>query len=118
VTLTFSSFDGAWWPYLFIAIAGILANDIWRVLGVLLSGRISERSEAFVFVKAIASALVASVIAEIVFFPSGALATTPLWLRLATMGVGIAVYQTTRRNLGAGILAGEAIFIAGAWWLG
>ncbi len=33
-------------PYLFIAIAGFLATDIWRLLGVLFSVRLDESSES------------------------------------------------------------------------
>jgi hypothetical protein len=114
MTLGYHAFDAWWWPYVFIALAGIAANEVWRILGVVLSGRLHERSEAFVIVKAIASALVAGVIAEVVMFPSGALALTPLWLRLGSVAAGMAAFLASRRNLGLGILAGEAAFLAGA----
>lgn len=110
----YHALDTWWWPYVFIALAGIAANEIWRVLGVVLSGRVHERSEAFVIVKAIASALVAGVISEVVMFPSGALAEMPLWLRLGSVAAGLAVFIATKRNLGLGILAGEGLFLAGA----
>lgn len=113
MSLGYHAFDAWWWPYIFIAIAGIAANEIWRVLGVVLSGRVHETSEAFVVVKAVAAALVASVISEVVLFPTGALAETPLWLRLGSVAAGLVVYLTTRRTLGLGIVAGEAFFLLG-----
>lgn len=115
MTLGYHAFDTWWWPYVFIALAGIAANEVWRVLGVVLSGRLSETSEAFVIVKAIASALVAGVISEVVMFPSGALAGVPIVVRLGSVALGLGVFLVTRRNLGAGILTGEAAFLAGAW---
>jgi hypothetical protein len=115
MTLGYHAFDTWWWPYVFIALAGIAANEVWRILGVVLSGRLSETSEAFVIVKAIASALVAGVISEVVMFPSGALAAVPLVVRLGSVALGLGVFLVTRRNLGLGILTGEAAFLAGVW---
>lgn len=110
----YHALDTWWWPYVFIAVAGFAANEIWRILGVVLSGRLSETSEAFVVVKAVASALVAGVISEVVFYPSGALADTPLALRVGSVAAALALYLVAKRNLGLGIVAGEAVFLAGA----
>ncbi len=74
--MTFTAIDDWWWPYLFILIAGWLATDTWRYLGVYFGGRISEDSEALVLVRCIATALVAAVIGNLVVFPSGALVHT------------------------------------------
>jgi hypothetical protein len=111
--MTYHLIDAWWWPYVFIAIAGIAANEVWRLLGVVLSGRLSDTSDAFLWVKAVASALVAGVISEVVMFPTGTLAAAPLWLRLGMVAVGMAVFLATRRNLALGIIAGEAAFLAG-----
>jgi hypothetical protein len=40
------TFDAWWWPYAFIAVAGWLATDIWRWLGVLIGNRLKEDSAA------------------------------------------------------------------------
>lgn len=114
--MTFSSFDAWWWPYLFILLAGWLATDAWRFLGVYLGGRVSETSEALVLVRCIATALVASVIASLIVFPSGALAGTPLALRLGAAAAGFCAYLIAGRRVIMGILAAELVLAAG-WHL-
>ena len=79
--MTFQAIDAWWWPYLFILIAGWLATDMWRFLGVYFGGRISEDSDVLVLVRCVATALVAAVIGNLIVFPSGELANTPLLLR-------------------------------------
>lgn len=79
--MSFDAFDAWWWPYLFILLAGWLATDSWRYLGVYLGGKMSEESDILVFVRCVATALVAAVIANLIVFPSGALADSPLVLR-------------------------------------
>jgi branched-subunit amino acid transport protein len=102
------SFEGLW-PYVFIAVAGWLATDIWRWLGVLIGNRIDENSELLNWVRAVATALVAAVIAKLILFPTGALETSPLWLRLAAVGVGAAAFFMTGCKQIVGIAA--AIFV-------
>jgi len=111
--MTFDAIDAWWWPYLFILIAGWLATDVWRYLGVYFGGRISEDSEALVLVRCIATALVAAVIGNLIVFPSGALADTPLWLRVAAMLAGFAAYLAVRQSVLVGIMAAEAVLICG-----
>ena len=62
---------GGVWPYLFIAIAGFLATDLWRFLGVFLSARIGEESEILRWVRAVATALVAGLVTRLIVFPVG-----------------------------------------------
>lgn len=114
--MSFDAIDAWWWPYLFILLAGWLATDVWRFLGVYLGGRISEESDLLVLVRALATALVAAVVANLVVFPSGALATSPLALRLAAAGGGFVAYLLLGRRVIIGIAAAEAILLGG-WWL-
>lgn len=68
-----------WWaPYLFIAIAGWLATDLWRWLGVLAGNRLKEDSEALHWVRAVATALVMAVTAKLIVFPTGTLEASPM----------------------------------------
>ena len=113
--MTFDALDAWWWPFLFIAVAGWLATDAWRFLGVYFGGRISEESELLVLVRAIATALVAAVIANLVIFPTGALAATPVWLRIVSVSVGFAAFVTTGNRVIVGILVAQAI-LAG-WFI-
>lgn len=111
--MTFHALEAWWWPYLFILLAGWLATDAWRFLGVFLGGRISEESDALVFVRAVATALVAAVIASLILTPNGALADAPIWLRLGAAGAGFAVYLAARKHMLAGILVAEAVLVGG-----
>ncbi len=116
--MTFSAHDAWWWPYLFILFAGWLATDGFRFLGVYFGGRFAEDSEALVAVRALATALVAAVIGNLVVFPSGALADAPLVLRIFAVVAGFAAYLLLRRSVLLGILAGEAVLLAGLYVTG
>lgn len=116
--MTFSAYDVWWWPYLFILVGGWLATDAFRFLGVYFGGRIAEDSEALVAVRALATALVAAVIGNLVVFPSGALAEAPLWMRVGSVAIGFAAYLVLKRSVLLGILVGEAALLAGLYAIG
>lgn len=101
-----------WWPYLFILLAGTLATDIWRYLGVAFSLRLNEQSVVLDWVRAVSTALVAGLVARLIVFPLGALAETSLAIRLGAVAVGLAVFFALRRHMLAGIAAGEAVLLA------
>jgi branched-subunit amino acid transport protein len=112
--MTFDAFQAWWWPYLFILIAGWAATDFWRFLGVYLGRRLSEESDLMVLVRCVATALVAAVIAGLIVHPgSGALADTPLALRVGAVAAGFAAYITIRRNVLFSILVAEAVLLLG-----
>lgn len=115
--MTFFGNDAWWWPYVFILVAGWAATDFWRFLGVFMGDRISEESNAMVLVRTIATALVAAVIGNLIVFPGGALAATPLMLRLGAVAAGFGAYLALRQSMLAGILVAEAILI-GSMMLG
>lgn len=102
-------------PYLFIAVAGFLATDIWRVLGTLFSVRVDEDSQILRWVRAVSTALIAGLVARLILFPVGDLATAGLAPRLLAVAVGLAAFYALRRSLFLGILAGEATLLAGMW---
>ena len=111
--MTFHATDAWWWHFLFILIAGWLATDMWRFLGVYFGGRISETSDAIVLVRTIATALVAAVIGNLIVFPSGTLAQTPLLLRICAAAVGFVAYLLLGKRVLVGIAAAEAVLITG-----
>jgi len=111
--MTFDAIDAWWWPYLFILIAGTVATDIWRFLGVYFGGRITAESEALVAVRAIATALVAGVIGNLIVFPSGELAETTLLLRVGAVAFGFAVYLASGNRMLVGILTAVAVLVGG-----
>lgn len=91
------------WSYVFIAIAGVLATDIWRWLGVLAGNRLREDSEAMIWVRCVATALIAAVIAKLVLYPSGTLLAVPAWMRAGAALAGFAAYVATGQKILAGI---------------
>ncbi len=105
----------AWWPYVFILLGGWLPTDMWRYLGVLSASRVDETGEAAALARTIATALVAAVIAQLVFYPSGALADIPTTVRVAALAVGFSAFQLSRRRILVGIAAAELVI--GGWAL-
>jgi branched-subunit amino acid transport protein len=113
-----SGLVGDWHALLLLVIAGFLPNEIWRMLGLWLGGGIDEGSELLVWVRAMATAILAGVIAQILIEPPGALASVPGWLRYAAAAAGFAIFVATRRSIFAGVVGGELLMLAGKWWLG
>ncbi|HEY5819887.1 MAG TPA: AzlD domain-containing protein [Mesorhizobium sp.] len=111
--MTFEAFDTWWWPYIFILVAGWLATDAWRFMGVYLGGRIAEDSEILVLVRCVATALVAAVIGNLIVFPSGELANTSLVLRVGAVAAGFAAYLIFRKRVLVGILVAEIVLLTG-----
>ena len=103
----------AWWaPYLFIAIAGWIATDIWRWLGVLAGNRLKEGSEILNWVRAVATALVMAVTAKLIVFPTGVLEQTPMWLRIGAAAVGFVAFIASGQKVIVGVAAPLAILAA------
>ncbi len=107
-----------WWaPYVFIAIAGWIATDFWRWLGVIAGNRLREDSEALNWVRAVATALVMAVTAKLIVFPTGTLADSPIWLRIGSAALGFAAFLLSgQRVVGVLvpiILLGLGMFLGG-----
>lgn len=100
-----------------VILVGFLPTEIWRSLAVLFGRRVEEGSPVFHWVKAVATALLAAVVARLLFTPAGVAAEVPLALRLGAVAGGLAGFALMRRSVFAGVLAGEAILIAGVFFL-
>jgi len=103
-----------WHGYLVLILVGFLPNEIWRLLGVVLARGLDEDSEILVWVRAVATAVLAGVVAQLIFFPAGALAAMPMVLRVAAAMCGFAAFLAIRRSVLAGVMVGEAVLLAGA----
>jgi branched-subunit amino acid transport protein len=112
-----SAFIGDWHALLILLLAGVIPNDIWRMLGLWFGGGVDEGSELLVWVRVVATAILAGVIAEILVQPPGALASVPGWLRYASVAIGFAVFWLSRRSTFAGVICGEIVMVVGQWWL-
>jgi hypothetical protein len=100
--------------YLALALIGFLPSEVWRWIGILVGRGLDEDSEIILWVRAVATALVAGVVARIVLLPPGALASVPLSVRLAALACGFLAFFFIRRSTFAGVLVGEAALVAGA----
>ena len=103
---------GGLWPYLVVIIVGFLPSEIWRWLSVFLVKGLSEDAEVLVWVRAVATALLAGVVAKLLLGPSGALAVIPPLWRWGALGAGVAAFFFARRTILAGVVVGEAVLIA------
>lgn len=103
------------WPYFVLVLVGYLPNEIWRVLGLVLARGLDEDSELVVWSRAVATAILAGVIAKLILFSTGALDTIPLWVRVAAAVCGFIVFLAAKRSVFVGVVAGEVALLAGGF---
>ena len=111
--MSYGSIDAWWWPFVFITLAAVLPNAMWRWAGVVLVGNLDENSQWLVLVRCIATSLVAAVIAQFVFSPSGALAAFPLELRLGAIVAGFGTFLLFKQRMILCVMVGEIVLLAG-----
>ncbi|HEY6024347.1 MAG TPA: AzlD domain-containing protein [Pseudolabrys sp.] len=102
-------------PYLVLILVGFLPNEIWRALGLVLARGLNEDSEVVMWSRAVATAILAGVIAKLILFSSGALATIPLPVRVTAATCGFLAYLGVKRSVFAGVLVGEAVLLLGGF---
>ena len=94
--------------YLAILIVGFAVTYVWRFLGALAVTTLHPESEVLLWVRAVATALVAALVARLVSAPSGLLAEAPGVARYGGIIVGLVTFAVVRRvepATGAAILA-------------
>ena len=104
--------DHGVWPWLALILFGMAPSEIWRVAAIFFSRGLDENSPWLIWVRAVASALLAGVVAKLLLSPNGALAAIPMWGRLGAMALGLAAFALTRKSVFAAVMAGEAALIA------
>jgi hypothetical protein len=102
------------YPYLVLILVGFLPNEVWRMLGVVVARGLDEDSELLVWVRAVATAVLAGVIAKLTLFPPGVLAAIPIWVRLIAIVCGFSAFLAIRRSVIAGVIVGELVLLLGA----
>ena len=103
------------WPYFLLVLVGFLPNEIWRALGLVMARGLNEDSELVVWSRAVATAILAGVIAKLILFAPGALAGVPLGLRVAAAGCGYLAFLLVKRSLFVGVAVAEVVLIAGGF---
>jgi hypothetical protein len=104
----------ALWPYMVLVLVGFLPNEVWRFLGFVLARGIDPGSEILVWVRAVATAVLAAVISKLILFAPGALASVPLTVRLIAIAAGFVGFVVFRRSIFLGVVTGEVALILGA----
>ena len=103
---------GGLWPYLAVILFGFLPSEIWRWLAVAFARGLDEQSEVLVWVRLVATALLAAVVAKLLLTPNGALQAVPLYGRLAALAAGLGGFYLFRRSFFAGVIVGEVALVA------
>ena len=103
------------WPYLLLIPVGFLPNEIWRVFGLVLARGLNENSEIVTWSRAVATAILAGVIAKLILFSAGALAGIPLAIRVAAAAFGFIAFLLVKRSVFVGVLAGEVALLLGGF---
>jgi hypothetical protein len=101
------------WLYLVLVLVGFLPNEVWRAFGLIASRGLDEGSELLIWVRAVATAVLAAVIAKLTIFAPGALASIPLSVRLFAVAAGFVSFVLIRRSVFAGVAVGVATLIVG-----
>lgn len=106
---------GELWPYLALILLGYLPNEVWRALGLILARGLDEDSEMVIWSRAVATAILAGVIAKLIVFPPGTLASLPLAVRVAATACGFLAFLVSKRSVFVGVAVGEAALLAGGF---
>jgi len=103
------------WPYLLLILVGFLPNEMWRAFGLVLARGLNEDSEIVVWSRAVATAILAGVIAKLILFSTGALAAIPLPVRLTAAVCGFLAFLVVKRSVFVGVAVGEAALLLGGF---
>ncbi len=103
------------WPYLTLLLAGFLPNEIWRALGLVTARGLDEGSELVIWSRAVATAILAGVIAKLILFSSGELSNIPVAVRGGAALCAFLAYVSMKRSVFAGVIAGEAALLLGGF---
>ena len=105
-------------PYLVLLLVGFLPNEFWRMLGLVLARGLDERSQIVLWSRAVATAILAGVVAKLIFFAPGDLAAVPLAVRIGAAACGFVAFLAIKRSVFAGVMTGEAILVGAGLYFG
>jgi hypothetical protein len=100
-------------PFLILILVGFLPNEAWRFVGLATARGLNEDSELVIWSRTVATALLAGVIAKLILFSSGELASVPVGVRIGAALCAVAAYFTAKRSVFAGVLGGELALLIG-----
>ena len=106
--------EGLW----LIVLGCIAATFFWRLLGVIVVRKIDPDGPIFEWVTCVSYAMVAGLIFRMIMMPESELASVPLFIRIAALGIAFGAYFVFRRMLLAGVLAGSVSLSVMVSWIG
>ncbi|QPC41631.1 AzlD domain-containing protein [Kaustia mangrovi] len=98
--------------WLVILVAGAAVTYVWRMIGAMVVSRLDPEGGLLLWVRAVATALVAALVVRLVLMPSEILAAASLASRLAALAIGLALFFLFRRNTAVGVGAAVVSLIA------
>ncbi len=98
--------------YFVLVFVGMLPNEVWRMLGLVLARGLNENSQIVLWSRAVATAILTGVVAKLIVFAPGDLAAVPLAIRVAAAVCGFAAFIAIRRSVFAGVMIGEVVLVA------
>jgi branched-subunit amino acid transport protein AzlD len=102
-------------PYVTLILVGFLPNEVWRWLGLVMARGLDEGSELVIWSRAVATAILAGVIAKLILFSTGELAGIPMQIRVGAAVCAFIAYVVLKRSVFAGVAAGEAALLLGGY---
>ncbi|MEA2978342.1 MAG: hypothetical protein QOF09_165 [Alphaproteobacteria bacterium] len=102
-------------PTLALILFGFLPNEVWRLVGLMLVHGLDEKSQIIVWVRAVATAMLAGVLAQLILSTSGALSSIPVGVRIGAACLGFVAFLLAKRSVFVGVLVGEASVILGTY---
>jgi branched-subunit amino acid transport protein len=100
-----------------LVVAGTLATDVWRVAGVFLARGLKPESRVVLWIKDVSTALLAGLVARLVFFPPEAMADVPLFVRLIAFASTVLIFLLAGQRPLFSIAAGLVFLVAAQWAL-
>jgi hypothetical protein len=79
---------------------------------------LDEKSQIIVWVRAVATAMLAGVLAQLILSTSGPLAGIPVGVRVGAAVLGFVAFLAVRRSVFVGVLTGEAAILLGTYFWG
>lgn len=86
-----------------LIIAGGAATFVWRFAGIVASSHIDSEGPVLRWVRAVATALVAALVARFIYAPSGLLAETHLISRILALSAGTLAFIGSKQRIEIGV---------------
>lgn len=105
-------------PYLVLILVGFLPNEVWRMIGLVVSHGVDDDSEIIVWVRAVATAILTGVVGKLVVFAPGSLGGVPIWVRLGAVALGMLAFFVLGRSVLAAVTTGTVAIALGMLLVG